>query len=97
MAAVSAIVAGQLRGNRTAEVQGRVARQGTNLRIGLYFDAYAGGNKVDGDHRLVEKDKEFTDLHFFIGETNLPGGIDRIQLTLCLDDARASTSVAPIP
>ena len=74
-------------GNRTVEVQGRVDRKDfiTDAAT-VYIEGYAGATKIDSEVRSTGFFRDTLPFHFFIGDTNLPGGIDRIKLQLCLDN-----------
>ncbi|MFF4274270.1 hypothetical protein [Streptomyces sp. NPDC001536] len=52
----------------------------------VIFEAFAGSTKIDSGTRTAD---DYTDLgivrdyNFTIGDTELPGGIDRIKITVC--------------
>lgn len=72
----------------SVEVQGRVSiNAGTLSDATVFFDAFAGSTKVDGDSRTAkESGIGYLDFHFPIGDSSLPGGVDRIRVQVCSTD-----------
>lgn len=67
-------------GNRTSEVQGSVTDVSGDHTV-AYFDAFAGSTKVASTTRTASYGT--VPYHFFIGDPNLVGGIDRIRIQVC--------------
>ena len=74
--------------NRTATVTGSVIDGGDDeLYVEAVFEAYAGSVKVDSTTRAANFNSSLgavRSFSFTIGDTNRPGGIDRIKITVCL-------------
>lgn len=71
-------------GNRTAGIKGYVwdFDEDSTTYTTVYFDAFAGANKIDSDTRTSHGEyKPFGE--FAIGDPNLEGGIDRIRIQVC--------------
>lgn len=69
--------------NRTAGVTGGVESYFEDgWPTTAYFDAYAGSVKIDSTHRTAANGTR-RGFNFTIGDTNLPGGINRIKITVC--------------
>ncbi|WP_344488817.1 hypothetical protein [Streptomyces enissocaesilis] len=71
-------------GNRTATVQGGVA-DWTTVGTTVHFEAFAGSTKIDTESRGVVNSSAYGEkpYNFVIGNPDLPGGIDRVRITVC--------------
>lgn len=75
--------------NRTTGVQGHVVDVGRGSTTAI-FEAYAGTRKIDSTTRTADDQSSLTgdrSFNFTIGDTNLVGGIDRIKVTVCVNDS----------
>ena len=77
-------VGGVIWNNRTATLQGYVEDLKKELANStrVYFTAYAGSTKIDGDGRTAAPGKKIP-FNFDIGDTDLVGGFDRLSIQVC--------------
>jgi hypothetical protein len=77
-------VGGVIWNNRSATLQGYVEDLDTELNYStrVYFTAYAGGTKVDGDGRTATPGQKIP-FTFDIGDPDLIGGFDRLSIQVC--------------
>jgi hypothetical protein len=77
-------VGGVIWHNRTATLQGYVEDLDTELTHStrVYFTAYAGSTKVDGDGRTASPGNRVP-FNFPIGDPDLVGGFDRLSIQVC--------------
>ncbi|MDS0134578.1 MULTISPECIES: hypothetical protein [unclassified Amycolatopsis] len=68
--------------NRSAVLQGSVEDFGGNFATRVYFTAYAGDTKVDGDGRTAGPGKTVP-FKFSIGDPDRVGGFDRLSIQVC--------------
>lgn len=68
--------------NRTVNVSGSVYDSGY-YGVSAVFDAFQGSTKIDSQSRGAGNGQTKS-FGFDIGDTNLPGGVDRIRITLCI-------------
>lgn len=70
--------------NRTATLQGYVEDWDNELTYStrVYFTAYAGDTKVDGDGRTAGPGQKVP-FKFDIGDPNLVGGFNRLSIQVC--------------
>ncbi|GHG03028.1 hypothetical protein GCM10017567_18050 [Amycolatopsis bullii] len=68
--------------NRSAVLQGSVQDFGGDHSTRVYFTAYAGSTKVDGDGRTAGPG-ETVPFKFSIGDPDRVGGFDRLSIQVC--------------
>lgn len=73
--------------NRTANVKGAIWSSYTAASVTVHFDAFAGSNLIDPQTRTYGGGplNGYKPFNFPIGDSDLPGGINRIRITVCAD------------
>ncbi len=84
--------------NRTAGISGRVEDHTTNGYTVAIFDAYKGDVKIETETRSANNESSLGTVRsfdFVIGDTNDPGPLTRIKITVCAVYASGSRSCSP--
>jgi hypothetical protein len=84
-------IGGIIWGNRTSTIQGYVQDYGGSFSTTVYFTAYAGATKIDGDTRTAGAGAKVS-YNFGIGNPDLVGGFDRLKIQVCQSHASETCS-----
>lgn len=79
---VGVSVGGAIWSNRSATLQGYVEDLGGSFSTRVYFTAYSGAEKVDGDGRTAGPGQKVP-FNFPIGDPDRVGGFDRLSIQVC--------------